>query len=88
MANPFENRATALSDPARDLVPVAPDDSNDLPKIALALYVETGGAISLTTVAGHSRSVNVGDFSILPVGVSRVMSTGTTASGIHALTVA
>lgn len=85
MPNPFESRALSLSGPATDLVPVTPSDSTDLADVALALYVETGGSVSLETVSGQSRSVVVADYSFLPVGTARVNATGTTAAGIHAL---
>ncbi len=83
--NPFANRAGSLSGPATDALPVTPNDATDLPHVALGLYVETGGTISMVTVAGQTRIVAVADFSILPVGVRRVRSTGTTATGLHAL---
>ncbi|SMH54613.1 hypothetical protein [Maritimibacter sp. HL-12] len=86
--NPFANRAPSLSGPATDALPVTPEDSADLPYVALGLYVETGGEISLVTVAGETRSIVVADFSILPVGVRQVRATGTTATGIHALVLA
>lgn len=85
MTNPFENRVSSLSGPARDLLPVTPNDSVDLAEVAVGLYVETGGTVSIVTVAGGTRSVSVPDFSVLPVGVTRVRATGTTATGIHAL---
>lgn len=83
--NPFENRALSLSGPATDIVPVTPSDSTDLADIAPAIYVETGGAVTITTVAGATRQVTVANFSVLAVGVRRVHATGTTAAGIHAL---
>lgn len=85
MTNPFENRISSLSGPARDLLPVTPNDSVDLAKVAVGLFVQTGGAVSIVTVAGGTRTVTVPDFSVLPVGVTRVRATGTTATGIHAL---
>ncbi len=84
MTNPFENRSLSLRGPATDMAPITPSDTADLVNVAVALYVETGGAIAFTSVAGHDRVVTVGDNSILPVGVSRVLTTGTTATGIHA----
>lgn len=86
MTNPFDNRAPALSDPARDMAPVTPNDSTDLPHTALALYVETGGTVQFVSITGQTRSVAVSDFAILPVGMQRVLATGTTATGLHALT--
>lgn len=85
MKNPFENRALPINGPAHDILPVSPDDAADIGEIAVALYVETGGSLTFVTVKGATRTVTVTDFAILPVGVSRVLATGTTASGIHAL---
>ncbi|MEO0914160.1 MAG: hypothetical protein AAFY59_14420 [Pseudomonadota bacterium] len=87
MTNPFKNRTSTLNGPATDLVPVTPSNSNDLADVALALYVEAGGTLSIITVKGLTRNVTVGDRSILPVGVRRVRANGTTATGIHAFTV-
>lgn len=85
MNNPFAKRASSLQGPASDIQPVTPNDSTDLPGVAIALYVETGGALAIVTVAGQERTVELPDFALLPVGVRRVAATGTTASGIHAL---
>jgi len=86
--NPFQNRAPSQSGPAHDALPVVPNDSVDLASVALGLYVETGGALVIDTVAGLTRTLTVADFTILPVGVRRVRATGTTATGIHALVLA
>ena len=87
MSNPFENRAPSLAGPATDIVPVTPDDGADLTDVAVALYIETGGTVSVITEKGGVRSVSVSDNSILPVGIARVHATGTTATGIHALVI-
>ncbi len=86
--NPFENRIPALSGPATDAVPVTPDDSADLSHVAIGLYIENAGLVSIVTVTGETRMLSVAGFSILPVGVRRVNATGTTASGVHALVLA
>lgn len=83
--NPFANRSHELSGPATDAMPVVPSDSVDLEHVAIGLYVQTGGTISLITAAGATRSIVVADFSILPLGVRRVRATGTTATGLHAM---
>ncbi len=88
MTNPFENRTSSLAGPATDLLPVTPDDVTDLSEVAVALYIETGGQISLVTARNGVRSISVADNSILPVGTRRVNATGTTASGIHAMVIA
>lgn len=88
MSNPFENRVSSLSGPATDIQPVTPDDAAQLPEVAIALYVETGGTLSIVTVRDTTRIVTVADQSILPVGVRQVNATGTTATGIHAMVIA
>lgn len=85
--NPFKTREPSLAGPATDILPVTPDDASDLPEVALALYVEAGGSISIVTERGITRTVVVDDLTILPVGTRRVRATGTTASGIHALVI-
>lgn len=85
MSNPFESRVAALQDPARDIFPVTPDDGADLPQVAVGLYVEQGGALRIDTVAGQTRTLMVGNLSLLPVGVRRVHATGTSATGLHGL---
>ena len=86
--NPFSNRAASLTGPAHDALPVTSDDGTDLPRVAVGLYVETGGSIVLDTVTGETRTLMIADFAMLPLGVRRVHATGTTATGIHALVLA
>ncbi|WP_415182070.1 spike base protein, RCAP_Rcc01079 family [Phaeovulum sp.] len=88
MSNPFKSRAPSLNGPATDIVPVIPNDATDLATTAIALFIETAGALRIVTVGGQERVVNVDDFFLLPVGVTRVKQTGTTASGIHAMVLA
>ncbi|WP_417247858.1 spike base protein, RCAP_Rcc01079 family [Celeribacter sp.] len=87
MTNPFAGRAASLNGPATDILPVVPDDSTDLSTTAVALYVETGGTLTVNTIKGETRSFTVGDLAIVPIGVTQVHATGTSASGIHAFTV-
>lgn len=84
MINPFKNRVIPVSGPAPDMAPVTPSDGTDLAAMAVSLYIETGGTVVVTTAAGQHRTISVADHSYLLVGVRRVWSTGTTASGIHA----
>ena len=88
MSNPFENRTSALSGPATDILPVTPDDVTELPDVAVALYVENGGILSVLTALGNARSLSVANNSYLPVGIRRVNASGTTATGIHAMVIA
>ncbi|SIO11912.1 spike base protein, RCAP_Rcc01079 family [Vannielia litorea] len=88
MNDPFKNRTPSLAGPATDILPITPSDGTDLAAVCVSLYVETGGSLSIVTQGGQTRSVSVGDRTILPVGVRRVRATGTTASGIHGFVVA
>lgn len=85
--NPFSNRSHSLQGPCRDIQPVTPSDIDDLSQVALALYIETGGMVTFVSEQAQTRSIAVADFSIVPVGVRRVLATGTTATGIHAFVV-
>ena len=87
MKNPFENVTTGPAGPATDILPVTPDDGADLPAVASALWVETGGTVVIDTLHGQARAVAVAGPGLLPVAVRRVRATGTTAAGIHALVV-
>ena len=71
--NPFANRAIPLSGPASDIIAVTPSDVTGLEDVAIALYVETGGTLSLETgipyesirtlvQRGHQIGTSVGDF--------------------------
>ncbi len=86
--NPFINRQIPLTGPAVDALPITPSDSTDLMHVAIGLYVETGGTVSVITLSGQIRTIAVADFSILPLAVCRVRATGTTATGLHALVLA
>lgn len=86
MTDPFKGRALALGGPATDLMPVTPSDTVDLAAVGIALYVANGGDISFVSQAGQTRTVKVYAGAILPVGVRRVLATGTTATGIFAFT--
>ena len=87
MSNPFETRSTSLAGPGVDYAPVSPDDAVDLPDVAISLYVETGGALAFTSQKGVNRTVALPDNGFLVCGVRRVLATGTTAGGIHAIVV-
>lgn len=65
---------------------VTPDDSNDLPITAESLYIGGAGDVRVDTVESADvvfASVSAG--TVLPVQVTRVYATNTTASSIVAL---
>ena len=72
--------------PAKSLRAVTPNDTNELEYVAKALFIGTGGTLSLIAqedTAAVSLTVVAGQ--IVPVRAKIVRSTGTTATGIVAL---
>lgn len=87
MSDAFANSADAPFAPATDAVPVIPNDQAALPRIPKALYVGTGGNLTLRGTRGSADAVlkNVPDGQVLPIRASHVRATGTTAADILAL---
>jgi hypothetical protein len=72
------------SDPARSALAVTPDNATDLSVVSRGLYIGTTGDISVI-MAGNGQTVTftaVPSGTLLPIAVSRVRSTGTTATNI------
>ena len=73
---------------ATDIMPITPNDSTDnVDANAIGLYVTAGGAITMNTAKGSDRVITVGSNTYHYISVKRIKSTGTTATGIHALVV-
>lgn len=91
MTNPFVFAASPnQSGLVYDMIDVTTSDSTDNVgenNIAIGLYIETGGDVVFLNVDGNERTVTVPSFYTLVCSVKRVKSTGTTATGIHALVV-
>ena len=90
MANPFLGKPTTLSGMVYDMLPVVPNNSTDNvgeDNVAIGLYIEAGGSVSIHNIDGNVRTFNVPDNFYLVCSVGRVLSSGTTATGIHALVV-
>jgi hypothetical protein len=67
-----------------DWEPVTPSDSDDLPNLAFGIRVETAGAVAVRTLGGGdtTRTYTLAVGHELPCVITRVLSTGTTASDI------
>ena len=87
MSDSFASNASALDSPGYHAAAVTPNDGSDLATFARALYVGTGGNVTLDTAGGETAVafVGVAAGTIIPVRAARVRSTGTTASDIVAL---
>lgn len=86
MPDAYSLRTRRPADPAVSLVEVTPDDAADLPRVSLALNVATAGRVRVTTLDGSVSDVTIEPGHAFPLRVRRVWSTGTTATGIRALT--
>lgn len=86
MADPFESNRAGLDSPAEHGAAVTPNDSTDLATTARALWIGGAGNVAVTTAGGSSITLTgAAAGTIIPVRVSRVLSTGTTATAIVAL---
>jgi hypothetical protein len=83
--DPF-NVTNDINGPANSFVAVTPHDSTDLTTVSRAIWVGTGGNVVAVTASGSPVTFNnVPDGTLLPIRVSRINSTNTTASDIVAL---
>ena len=91
MANPFiYTNSPNQSGLVYDMIPVTPNDATDnvgAGNVAIGLYIETAGVVVFLNKDGNERTVTVPATFYLTCSVSRVKTTGTTATGIHALVV-
>jgi hypothetical protein len=77
---------SSMSFPAEHAEAVTPSDSTDLLVVSRGLYVGSGGNISVITASGATVTfVGVATGTLLPIRVSRVRSTSTTATSILSL---
>jgi hypothetical protein len=83
MTDRFAGREPGASGPATHGFAIVPSDGVDLPEVTRALYVGTAGALRLTLQSGAIISLaGVPGGSMLPLRVSRLHATGTTAADL------
>lgn len=87
MADAWATISTGIGGPARNAAAVTPNDSTDLSDVARSLWVGGSGDLSVDMQGGQTAVAITGVVAgtILPLVVTRVRSTGTTATGIVAL---
>jgi hypothetical protein len=89
MSNPFQDRKREeLNGSVTDMVPVTPADGADnvgTGNVAIGLYITGAGNVSFHNIDGTTRTIAVPDNFYLICSVKRVLATGTTATGIHAI---
>lgn len=83
-ANTGNDRDTG---PSTDAVAITPHDTNAISGRPRAVFVGTGGNITLRALDSSADVLlsNVQDGAILPIRPSHVRATGTTATGLVAL---
>jgi hypothetical protein len=87
MSNPWTSSGGNLTGLCRDIIPVTPNNDADIAAGTVAVGIKcTGdaGNVAIVTAAGETRTYPIASGEELPVGVSRVLATGTTATGIWA----
>ncbi|MFM9827786.1 MAG: hypothetical protein ACKVOB_03450 [Sphingomonas sp.] len=83
----FRTLADSPAEPSRNPFALVPSDTVELATIPKALYIGTGGAVTLRGVGASADTVfkNVASGQVLDVRVQFVRATGTTAADIVAL---
>lgn len=76
-----------LASPASSMDAITPHDTNDLANVSRAVYVGVAGDVKVRAVKNGSDVTlkNVAAGAVLPIRVSRIFATGTTASSIVVL---
>lgn len=84
MQDSFATHANGLESPASHAFAIIPNDSSHLSEVTRALYVGGGGDLTVTLLrsAGPATFLNVPAGTIMPLRVTRVHATGTTAQSI------
>ena len=82
----FSRQQTLTGDPATNAVLITPSDSVDLTNVSRAVYVGTTGNMKVTMQdSGTVLFTGIPAGTTLPIRVTRIWSTTTTASTILAL---
>ena len=86
--NPYNTLSSNPTGLVETWVAVTPNNSADnvgTGNTAIGLYVTSGGTVSWQDVGGNTITVTVPAFFYINCSVRRVLSTGTSATGIFAL---
>jgi hypothetical protein len=79
----FKKHTRSLTSPPEHAVAISPADDVDLAVVTRALYVGSGGDMSVRMYDGSVVTLaNVPSGTMLPLRVDRVLATGTTAAAI------
>ena len=86
MSDKFSNYHAGLESPAERAFAITGNDSTDLTVTPRAIYVGGAGNVKVTTIGGDTVTFSGAlAGTIIPVRVTRVFSTGTTATNLLGL---
>jgi hypothetical protein len=86
MIDEFSKYNRSLVSPPEHAGDIAPDDASDLSNVTRALYVGGTGNLRVRMLGGETASfANVPSGTLMPLRVTRVLATGTTATAILGL---
>lgn len=86
MIDEFSKYSRSLVSPPENAAQVAPDDASDISYVTRALYVGQGGDLRVTMLGGETVTfANVPPGTLMPLRVTRILATGTTAAMILGL---
>jgi hypothetical protein len=82
--DPFGSASDSLIAPAREAFALTPNDTTELTRATKAVYVGTGGDITLRAVGSETDVVlrNVVAGSVLAIRLRAIRQTGTTAADL------
>lgn len=81
----YDTLTPALHSPAVGIEEITPDDLTDLANVTRALNVATAGTVRVIAADGTTGDVFMAAGIAFPIRASRVLATGTTATGIRGL---
>lgn len=85
MIDPYKKDTPGMSDPAKNLILITPDDDNDIPVGVKALRIFNSNAstatIAVITATGDEAAFSIPALSLWsePLRINRLMDTGTSA---------
>jgi len=80
--DPFRSQTRSRAGGPSNLMVVAPNDDADLPFVSQWIYVQTAGALQISTAGGQTLLTPEMASGWHPMEVTRIYATGTTADGI------
>lgn len=86
MIDKFSKYSRSLVSPAENAADIIPDDASDISNVTRALYVGDAGNLCVKMLGGGTATfANVPSGTLIPLRVTRVLATGTTATAILGL---